>query len=129
LGDWTIGRLAAPQDAVSDLSLDRAFSLMLNLAGFTWSIASCESGGYRLVLLLKGQRLRPPVGNPLTLNEFSATIFSHAEDRKTAEREIKLEVLMRGCDGVEARFEPQGAQAIEFNAVVLPIPADVEALH
>ena len=35
LGDWTVFRLAAPHDAESDLSLDRAFGLMLNLAGFT----------------------------------------------------------------------------------------------
>ena len=77
-----------------------------------------------MVLLLKGRRLRPPVGNPLTLSEFSAPVCSHSQDRRTTEREIKLEVLVRGCDGVEVTFESQGVGAIEFNAVVLPVPAE-----
>lgn len=107
MGEWTVFRAGsdAPHDTTADLSLDRAFALMLNMAGFNWSIVSDDGGGYRLALFLKGRRLKPPTGTPLTLSEFSAPICSHSEDRRTAEREIKLEVLMRGCDGIEARHE------------------------
>jgi hypothetical protein len=113
LGEWTVFRAGsdAAHDTTADLTIDRAFALMLNMAGFNWSIVSDASGGYRLALLLKGRRLKPPVGTPLTLSEFSAPICSHSDDRRMAEREIKLEVLMRGCDGVEARHERSMAEA------------------
>jgi hypothetical protein len=101
---------------LGSLDLDRAFGRMLSLAGFNWSITGSDGGGYRLILTLRGRRLKPPQGGPMTLSEFSAPVFSHHDDRRLAEREIKLEVLMRGCDGVEARFAP-------IDAAPLPLVA------
>ena len=82
MGDWTVFRTGggAERDATGDLTLDRAFALMLALAGFHWSILGSESGGFRLALVRKGPRLKPPIGNPLTISEFSAPILSHTLD-------------------------------------------------
>jgi hypothetical protein len=108
MGDWTVFRRDGSGESHDGLSLDRAFGRMCEMAGFTWSIISADGGGYRLILTLKGRRLRPPQGGPMTLTEFSAQVFSHHDDRRLAEREIKLETLMRGCDGIEARFAQEG---------------------
>jgi hypothetical protein len=111
MGDWTAFRRC--EDGISEtldgLDLDRAFGRMLTVAGFNWTIAAADAGGYRLIVTLRGRRLKPPRGGPMTLTEFSAPILSHHNNRRLAEREIKLEVLMRGCDGVEAKFKSKDA--------------------
>jgi len=109
MGDWAVVRRdqhGSAIDTVSDLSMDAAFGLMMNMAGFRWSIRGRDEGGFQLDIARTLPRNRPPIGDPFTITELSAPILSSRENRRIAEREIKLEVLFRGCDGIEAQYAP-----------------------
>jgi len=117
MGDWTVVRRdehGSAIDSVSDLSMDAAFGLMMNMAGFRWSIRGLDQGGFQLDLARALPRNRPPIGDPFTITELSAPVVSSREDRRVAEREIKLEVLFRGCDSIEAQYAPPQADDGEF---------------
>ena len=108
MGEWTVFRRGADGarlDEAGDLTLDQAFALMLNMAGTRWAIIGKDDGGFRLDLTRAFPVPDRPGATAQEVADFWPLIESAAADRRTAEREIKREMLSRGRDNLEARRE------------------------
>jgi hypothetical protein len=120
MGNWTIFKRRDGEQIVLEdgMSLDRAFGLMMQAAGSDWQIVSKEPGGYRLHLT----RIRPmpdlPYADPQMVSDFWPRVESEIEDRRGAEREIKIQMLLRGRDGIEAHCVPSDRDSAAANTTL-----------
>lgn len=119
MGQWTVFRLKNSDvlDITNNLTVDAAFGRMMELAATRWVIVSKPTGGYRLDMTRKGPVPDLPYADAETVADFWPRIESEFEDRRTAEREIKEDMLFRGRDGVQAQYTPApGAGVVQLLA-------------